>query len=133
MLCALFLFCSLVSPGLSAPTVDGQVTRFTQPAGLVFLAHSDLDGRHFRQTEPGDVIYYDGGGGRFYRVTQIITARATEPRSTQTHLIINGADLSPADVQRLYFDNPDTLILFTCRTWGGDPAGGRLMVIAEAE
>jgi hypothetical protein len=130
MICVFFLFCSLVAPG-PIPDVAGQVSRFEQPAGLVFLAHSNLDGARFADIESGDLIHYYADGWQEYRVTAIIEAQAVPPESTTPTLWIDSRGYTVEEIHRLYFSDPDRLVLMTCLERDGVPSWGRLIVISE--
>jgi hypothetical protein len=132
VICALFIFCAIAFRG-DVPARDGLVSRLPispylieQPA-TVLLAHSNLTGQYFDDIDEGDTLIYNF---RPYRVREIVEARAEEPASTHTRLMIGGEWVAPVDVYRQYFADPNTLILFTCID---TPAAswGRLMVIAE--
>jgi hypothetical protein len=129
MICAFFLFCSLVTAG-DVPLDPGEVARFvriTSPTpSIVLLAHNYLDGAYFHQLEPGDMLRYYDEGWTDYRVTEIVDAKASDRFSTKTLLYIDGW-LTPRQVHKKMFGDPDNLVLFTCSE------AGRLFVVAERQ
>ena len=129
MICAFFLFCSLIVPGTTVPDQMGQVGKFT-PAPNVILAHNYLDGSYFSQLQPGNVVHVDDAGWKSYRVREVIEAQALHPESDTTPLWIDGAWRDPAWVWVNVYWNND-LVLQTCVYRADLWTWGRLFVIAD--
>jgi hypothetical protein len=131
MICAFFLFCAFIAAGDAIPDRMDAVSRFEQPAGLVFLAHSHLEGQYFAKIDEGDLLHYYADGWTEYRVTEIIEAQATPPESTTPLLRIDGRDYTVEEIYAMYFSDPDRLVLMTCLERDGIPSWGRLIIISE--
>lgn len=128
MICVLFLFCSLILSGSTAPDQPGYVTHYdNNTTAIVLIAHSNLDGAAFAELETGDVLLYFP---RVYRVAEIIEAKATEPDSLSTSLEWDGVTHSPAEVYEEIFGR-EGLVLMTCMERDGNPRWGRLFVVAK--
>lgn len=116
MICALFLFCSLIVNNQAVTLYPGAVSRFDVPA-IVLLAHNTRDGQYFDDLEVGDMVRYYEGEWQDYRVREVRE--------------IEAATLVPEQVYREIYNIPETLVLQTCIEKDGDLKWGRLFVIAE--
>lgn len=113
------------------------VTQFglaAQQGSIGLLAHNYLSGAEFSNLvigQPVDVVNGDGTVRQF-RVAEIHHFKALnpyDPYSQFADLDSGGAQLSSTDVfLRMY--GGDRLVFQTCMDINGDPAGGRLFVIA---
>lgn len=131
MICVFFLFCSVITHD-AVPTQSGYVYDFPNTQAIVLGAHADLDGYYFHQLEPGDMIRYnDGEKWTDYLTIKVFPAQSMQPLEAPPALLIDNEWRSVYWIFDKLFGNPDQLILWTC-TMDGDPAWGRLFVVAEA-
>ena len=124
MICVFFLFCSLIINSPTVPISEGYVSQFTYD---VFVAHNHLDGKYFSEIEIGDMLRYYSDEWNDYKVTDIRKMQAITPA-----LFLEGDTYYtvPQIYQKIYSRD---LVLQTCIYKDGDPAWGRLFVIAEEQ
>jgi hypothetical protein len=109
-----------------------------QTYGVVgLLAHNYLSGQYFTWLTAGRRFYLIYGDGRqeAYRVTQVLSYRATEPLSAYSNLVDldTGEQLSAEGLFRKVYMGTKHVTFQTCIAKDGQSSWGRLFVIAELE
>jgi len=121
-----------VSPRQNILTQFGLASRFGS-TGL--LAHNELAGESISQLQEGQRFYLIYGNGQIsaFVITEILHYQALEPTSTSSNFVDleNGGLLTASELFSRIYDRPGQVIFQTCISAEGNPAWGRLFVIAQ--
>lgn len=138
----------IASPVVQQPAGQGDfisdgandLTQYARPSEygtIALLAHNNLEGERFFQLKTGQeisVVYGDGHVARF-RISDMLSYQALSPYDTASDFIdLNGpggARLTHNQLFQRVYTTANRLVLQTCINANGDPAWGRLFVIAE--
>lgn len=118
---------------------DQTLTQFARPVRLgvtALLAHNTLSGRIFLRLTPGQpiiLVFGDGKTTRF-QVASVQYYQALSPTDVHSDFIdLNGPESGQVSAAALYqkiYAQSGELVLQTCFEANGDPAWGRLFVLA---
>lgn len=121
-----------VSRAREAVTLFGMAYQYGTTA---LLAHADLVGDKFTRLVPGTHlrVAYGDGSTRHYQVKTQRRFKATRPTDPYSRFIDleTGRELDGDTLFRQVYMNEGGLVLQTCLAAEGNPAWGRLFVIAE--
>ena len=129
------------APGFIS-TQPGAATQFGMAARygtVALLAHNYLLGEKFFAVENGKILSLVYGDGRTqtYRVKEVLKYQALSPNSPYSDFVDlndpNGARISVETLFYKVYTQADTLVLQTCIEANGEPAWGRIFVIAQPE
>ncbi len=126
-------------PGFVSPEAN-TLTQFSLAAragSTGLLAHNSLAGKDFFVLTEGQIFYLVSGDGSLstFRVTGLVHVRALNPDNIRSSFIDldSGRFLTSARLFDSIYEQPGRVILQTCIEENGDPAWGRLFVIAEPD
>lgn len=117
---------------------QGIATQFgpaSQLGSTGLLAHNYLAGENFYLLEKGQKFYLIYGDGRTsaFVVTEILIYRALETTSASSNFadLDNSGLLTASELFSKIYNRPGRVIFQTCISAEGNPAWGRLFVIAQ--
>lgn len=101
------------------------------------LAHNYLAGKSFALLQDGQEFHLVNGDGKIstFIVSEILQFQALEPSSTLSPFmdLENGDILTYAELFTKVYNRPGQVVFQTCIVAGGNPAWGRLFIIAEPD